>query len=76
MRTGRPILLVARGLDPAEAACGAVYAHGLAADLLAAAKTGDHALTASMLYDALLPVLAGEVSARAAAGATERDAAE
>lgn len=42
--------LLARGLDPVDAACTAVYLHGLAGDLLAE-ETGDTGLTAMDLAD-------------------------
>lgn len=50
--TGMTAALLAQGFDPAQAACWAVYLHGLAGDL-AAAGLGEYAMTAADILEHL-----------------------
>ncbi len=55
--------LLAQGMEPFEAACLGVYLHGLAGDA-AAARAGEHAVTAGKLLEALGPVMKAATDAR------------
>ncbi len=50
--TGMITALLGQGLNPVEAACAAVYAHGMAGDI-AARKKGQHSMIASDIIDNL-----------------------